>query len=121
MKVICKGKAITQNNGKFDIQIEDWSKDYPGTFSPNDTLATYPVATTDHNSYFGPRRFQRYRFDFRFPEGDMAMEAFNALCNGEAELNDYFEYINRKDFIPCLTGNENSEGRKWSYVWQSQT
>ena len=106
MRIINKAVAVTENNGEFDIQIEDWSEDYPNTFLPDNTLAAYPVSKVDTDSPFGPRRGSKFRCEFHFPNGKRAKEAFYALATANAELTDYLSYIWNLDYIPCVTGKE---------------
>ena len=105
MTIIKKATVTTRFNGTFDIQVEDWSKDYPDTFMLGSSLAAYPVSKVDTEAYFGPKRGRKFRCDFHFPDGNKAMKAFEALIEGKAELSDYLEYINRRDYIPCVTGS----------------
>ena len=46
----------TTPNGT-DIQIEDWSEDYPGTFKKNATIGIYPIAL---NSIYHDEGFPEY-------------------------------------------------------------
>lgn len=106
MKIIEKSTITTNNNGTFDVQLEDWSQDYPDTFMPGNVLAAYPIAKEDsvHPTPFAPKRNEKFRCAFWFPNGDRAMEAYKKLLGGEAELVDYISYIERLDYVPCVTG-----------------
>jgi hypothetical protein len=104
MRIIKEAIATTKNNGNFNIQIEDWSKDYPDTFMPDSLLVAYLKAKVSLGTYFGPRKGHIFRCEFHMPDGTRAREAFDKLIAGNAELDDYFEYIERRKYIPCITG-----------------
>lgn len=107
MKIIEKAIVTTKNNGTFDIQIEDWSNDYPDLFMPDSLLVAYPVAkVSSGSSYFAPKLGEKFRCEFYMPDRDRAMLAFNALINGTAELDDYLKYMHKSEYIPCVTGKE---------------
>lgn len=107
MEIIWKKQVTTKENGTFDLQLEDWSKDYPGTFPFGSIMAAYPVARADGSTLFGPRRGQPFRCSFNFPNVGDAQRAAEAIAHTGAELSWYAEYIDRKDYLPCLTGNVN--------------
>ena len=106
MRIVNRTTITTKNNGTFDIQVEDWSDDYPGTFLPDNTLVAYPESKIDFSSPFGPRRGSEFRCEFHFPNAKRAKQAFYALATGNAELTDYLSYIWKLDYIPCIIGKE---------------
>ena len=59
----------TTPNGT-DIQIEDWSEDYPGTFKKNATIGIDPIALNSiyHDEGFPeyPKRGETFRSEFDF-------------------------------------------------------
>lgn len=108
MEIIWKKRVTTTENGTFDLQLEDWSKDYPGTFPYGSTMAAYPIAKADGSTYFSPRRGQPFRCAFYFPNREVAGDAAEAIAFRGAELSWYADYLDRKDYLPCLTGNVNN-------------
>lgn len=108
MKILRKETITTAGNGTFDIQLEDWSEDYPDTFMPGNVIAAYPISKVDIGTPFGPRRGQKFRCGFWLPDGNRAQEAFSKLVAGSAELTDYATYMERMSYLPCLTGNWNN-------------
>jgi len=92
MKIV---KKAYMNDGTL-IRIEDWSSNYT-IFNKNDTIAAYPVAKKDSGRYFGPKKGETFRVDFKFPNGYETELAFNKLVKGIKTLNDYKKY-NRNTF-----------------------
>lgn len=66
MKILWKKTIATEDNGTFDIQIEDWSEDYPNIHAYGDVLATYPVSKASVDRPFGPRLGHIFRCAFKF-------------------------------------------------------
>ena len=104
MKIIKKGAMPDGTN----IQIEDWSEDYPGTYARAETLAAYPVATKTHWRDTGscniayPRERERFRASFNLGSEDAANSAFAALLAGEAKLKDFAEKMHDPQYSECL-------------------
>ena len=107
MEIIWKKHVTTTENGDFDLQLEDWSKDYPGTFPYGSTMAAYPIAKADAGGPFGPRRGKIFRFAFEFPNNELALNAAEAIAHAGAELSWYADYISWHEYLPCVTGSTN--------------
>lgn len=105
MEIIWKKQVTTKENGTFDLQLEDWSKDYPGTYPYGSTMAAYPESKADVGGEFGPRIGNTFRCVFDFPNRQMAGEAAEAIAYQGAELSWYADYLEKKLYLICLTGN----------------
>ena len=72
-----------------EIQLENWEDTYP--FSPSLwwAIGAYPRAKHDSGRLFGPRRGGIMRLTISFMSDAEAVEAFEKLNRGEAELLDY--------------------------------
>ena len=68
------------------VQIEDWSAAYPGLSEPY-TVAAYPKSRATLAGAFAPKA---------------AETVYTALVSGAAELRDYAEYLERREYAPCL-------------------
>lgn len=99
-------RNVVRDDDMFTLQLEDWSKDYPGTYSYGNMLAAYPKAKLDGETYFGPQRGHRFRCAFTFPDMEAANKAADAIICG-AGLEQFADYMDRKDYLPCLTGIPN--------------
>jgi len=107
MEIIWKKRVTTTENGTFNLQLEDWSKDYPGTYPYGSTMAAYPISKADAGGTFGPRRGFAFRCAFNFPNVEAAQTAAEAIAHAGAELSWYAHYLDFKEYLPCLTGNVN--------------
>ena len=58
-----------------------------------DQLAAYPVASVSGGPYGRYKRGQSFRLGMYFPSGEAATNAFNALEQGTAKLQDYVEFF----------------------------
>lgn len=105
MEIIWKKRVTTEENGTFDLQIEDWSKDYPGTFPYGNTLVAYPTSKIDADGIFSPKCGREFRCAFNFPNRATAGDAAEAIAFAGAELSWYAEYMERPEYLGCLTGN----------------
>lgn len=83
------------------IQIEDWSAVYPGLSEPY-TVAAYPKSRATLAGAFAPKAGESFRAGFTFPTMRAAEAVYNSLVSGAAELRDYAEYLERRDYAPCL-------------------
>ena len=101
----------TTPNGT-DIQIEDWSEDYPGTFKKNATIGFYPMALNSiyHDEGFPeyPKRGETFRSEFDFNTEEEAKEAFDSLQSGEKSFMDFLDnysnfVISKANFIKAIT------------------
>lgn len=90
MTIVKKGQS---KNNKCDIQLEDWSKNYPGLYEPGAYLAAYPKAVkTIWFADKGRNIFKagvEFRMDLPFETAKEAEEAFTALEAGEKSLSDF--------------------------------
>jgi hypothetical protein len=104
MKIIRKG-VMTDGT---DVQIEDWSEDYPGTYARAETVAAYPVAKKTHWRDTGscniayPRERERFRASFDFGSEEAAAAAFAALLTSAAKLKDYVAHMHDPQYAECL-------------------
>lgn len=105
MNVIWKMKVTTSENGTFDLQIEDWSKDYPKTFPYGNVLVAYPASKVSLDGTFAPKRGDLFRCAFDFPNHALALDAAETIALGEGELSWFAQYLDIKDHLYCLTGN----------------
>ncbi|MBP2015735.1 hypothetical protein [Anaerococcus degeneri] len=69
-----------------DIQIEDWSENFPEVYGYSDTLAAFPKTITNPDN--------QVRLEIQFKSYEEAKEAMKALEAGEKELRDYRENFN---------------------------
>ena len=104
MKILKKATVTTTSNGTFDIQIEDWSEDYPGTYAYGSTLATYPISKVDVVGPFAPKRGQKFRCAFEFKDNENAEAAFTLLERNDIDLENLRGYLREWKHLPCLTG-----------------
>lgn len=83
MTIVKKGQSKIN---KCDIQLEDWSKNYPGLYEPGAYLAAYPkAAKTIWHADKGRNIFKagvEFRMDLPFETAKEAEEAFTALEAG---------------------------------------
>ena len=108
MNVIWKMKVTTTENGTFDLQIEDWSKDYPGVYPYGNTMVAYPESKCSLDGSFAPRRGERFRCAFNFPNHALALDTAETIALGEGELSWFIQYLEKQDYQSCLTGNVSS-------------
>ncbi len=87
MSNFIKGKT-TMPDGT-EIQLEDWSNEFPSSTNLWWAVGAYPVAKHSSGRLFGPRRNQEFRLTISFAEESDARECFRKLESGEAELLDY--------------------------------
>ena len=99
MKII--EKAIMPNGT--EIQLEDWSKDYPGTCGL--TIAAYPIAKNT-SKYRWVKSGEKFRLDISMNKysgytNENVKVDFEALKNGEKQLEDLAEhfYNGKKDMF----------------------
>jgi hypothetical protein len=86
------------------LQIEDWSQDYPATFSKDSILATYPVCQWPVQIPFGPKLGERFRAELSFASAEECERAFAQLVSGEKRLADFVPQLWRKDYAPAILG-----------------
>ena len=100
MEVLQKG---TTPNG-VDIQIEDWSKDYPKTFGYGSTIALYPTAKRSIQGKFWdyPQKDKRFRLSFDVKSNFEAKEIFEKLVKGVKDILDYTNYILDKKLLEAI-------------------
>jgi len=72
-----------------DIQLENWEDSYPSSPSLWWAIGAYPKAKYDSGRLFGPRRGGIMRLTINFATDAEAVEAFEKLNRGDAELLDY--------------------------------
>jgi len=73
------------------IQLENWEDSYPSSPSLWWAIGAYPRAKHYSGRMFGPRRNEVFRLTISFHTAPEAVEAFEKLNRGEAELLDYRE------------------------------
>lgn len=102
MEIIKKGffYSPTDITGKPNIQIEDWSKDYPGVFAPCSTLALYPIAHANYSSPFGPEKHCRFRFEFNFETEREAQKIFDLLTTTNFKIEDLPQVLPKSASTP---------------------
>ena len=95
-------KGITKNG--VDIQIEDWSKDYPKTFAYGTTIVLYPTAKRSvMNGVFEyPKMNERFRLSFDAKDNYEANEIFKNLVSGEKQIFDYKNRIKQDKKIEAI-------------------
>ena len=76
----------TKTTRWIDIQIEDWSENFPEVYEYGDTLAAFPKTITNPDN--------QVRLEIQFKSHEEAKEALKALEAGEKELRDYRENFN---------------------------
>lgn len=108
MDVIWKCRVTTKENGTFDLQIEDWSKGNQSACPYGNVLVAYPESKASLNGTFSPKRGEKFRCAFDFPNHELALDAAETIAFREGELSWFTQYLDRKDYLPCLTGNYNN-------------
>lgn len=98
MKVLKKSKTLSG----IDIQIEDWSENYPELCSYADTIAAYPPKIENPKDGF--------RLLLRFNGEDEALEALKSLESGEKKLRDYQKEFLNYYYEPAKTYMEYKAG-----------
>ena len=73
------------------IQLENWEDSYPSSPSLWWAIGAYPRSKHESGRLFGPRRGQEFRLTINFATDAEAVEAFEKLNRGDAELLDYRE------------------------------
>lgn len=105
-------KATMPNGCK--IQLENWHPCYPTIYAPNSTVAVYVKSP-----YSVPGRYiwvnADVRFELDFPSESEAMDAYNRLWIGEANLRDYLQYICEPWKKQLLQDITQKEGNKACY------
>lgn len=107
MNILRKGK--TPNNT--DIQIEDWSIDYPNL--KNFIIGFYPVSKEsvyrEDKPHFTPypKRGKTFRCAFEFETLEEAMEAFEQLESGIKVFSNYLDHyfdgvVSKENFVKCV-------------------
>ena len=71
------------------IQLEDWGDSYPSSHFLWWVIGAYPRAKHESGLLFGPRRGGEFRLTISFDTDTEAVEAFEKLNRGDAELLDY--------------------------------
>ena len=87
MEVIKRGKLV---NG-IDMQIEDWSKDYPSIYKKSDVVVVYPIAMAS-SEYGWVLAGDTFRCAFHFENEEEAKKAFDNLQRGKTRPEDYADY-----------------------------
>ena len=105
MKILWKKTIATEDNGTFDIQIEDWSEDYPNIHAYGDVLATYPVSKASVDRPFGPRLGHIFRCALSFGGNAEAKLAAYFLEMGISQLAEFANELENPSYYRCLTGN----------------
>lgn len=85
MKIITEGKMPDGTH----IQLEDWRTSFPEFKSMWNTIGAYPRSLKNSGRLFGPRRGEEFRLDMKFESAAEALEAYEKLVRGDAELLDY--------------------------------
>lgn len=107
MNILRKGK--TPNNT--DIQIEDWSINYPN--SKSFIIGFYPVSKEsiyrEDKPHFipYPKRGETFRCAFEFETLEEAITAFEQLESGIRVFSNYLDYyfdnvVSRENFVKCV-------------------
>jgi len=104
MEVVWKMRVTTKENGTYVLQIEDWSKNYPGTFPFGNTLAAYPVSKVNIEGAFSPKCGDIFRCEFNFPNHELALDAAETIAFRDGELSWYTQYLRKREYLPCITG-----------------
>lgn len=73
------------------IQLEDWQDTYPNSPTLWWSIGAYPRSRHDSGRPFGPRRGGEFRLTISFHTDAEAVEAFEKLNRGDAELLEYRE------------------------------
>lgn len=71
------------------IQLENWESTFPEIPALWWAVGAYPRAKHGSGRLFGPRRGGEFRLTISFATDAEAVEAFEKLNRGEAELLDY--------------------------------
>ena len=71
-----------------NIQLENWESTYPDSPTLWWAIGAYPRAKHDSGRQFGPRKGGTFRLTISFDTDAEAVEAFEKLNRGEAELLD---------------------------------
>lgn len=79
MKVLEK----TKTPRGIDIQVEDWSENYPELYNYGDTIVAYPPKIENPKDGF--------RLELRFKDEDEVVKVLKLLESGERKLRDYQE------------------------------
>ena len=83
-------RCASKMNDGTEIQLEDWSDTHKNNPELWWAVGAYPAAKRGSGRPFGPnRRGEKFRLTISFPGVEEAMEAFQKLSDGEAELLDY--------------------------------
>lgn len=111
MEIIKKG--ITPEN--IDIQLENWSKDYPTIYKGATVIAAYPTSKlsvphyiNNHFTHDYPKRGEKFRLSITFPTSKEAQAAYENLILGATKLSDYVNLFDdtpntkRENFLHCL-------------------
>ena len=86
-----------------EIQLENWEDNYPSSPSLYWTIGAYPRAKHCSGRYFGPDRGELFRLTISFDTEAEAVEAFEKLKSGTAQLLDYREkFWNREEDAKLL-------------------
>ncbi len=85
MEILMKEKTE-----KFDIQLEDWSKDY-SCFNYGSTIGLYQPAKEDVG--YCIKRNKITRFDFNFKNNEEALKAYNDLLLGNKKPIDFIDNL----------------------------
>lgn len=85
MEILKKEK--TEN---FDIQLEDWSKDY-NCFNYGSTIVLYQPAKEDVG--YCIKRNRKTRFDFTFKNHEEALNAYNDLLLGNKKPINFIDNL----------------------------
>lgn len=100
MEILQKG---TTPNG-VDIQIEDWSKNYPNVYSYGTTIALYPTAKRSVNKggFEYPKMNERFRLSFELKSNFEAKEIFEKFLSGEMDILDCKYFISDKRLLEAI-------------------
>lgn len=100
MEILQKG---TTKDG-VDIQIEDWSKDYPKTFGYGTTIALYPTAKRSVQGavFEYPKKNERFRLSFDVQNNFQAKEIFEKFLSGEMDISDCKYFISSKRLLEAI-------------------
>ena len=79
-----------------EIQIEDWSEVYPGTYYAW-MIGAYPIAKHSSDRPFGPRKGKIFRCGLEFSTEGEARCVYNRLMNGGRLMEFWDKFWNRTD------------------------
>ena len=109
MRIIYRAHISSPVDGDYDIQVEDWSEDYPGTFAPCGTLAAYPAAKAPLGSGFVARKKgDQFRLQMNFESMEEAADAMSDLLMHDKTLKDFAPHfyltptLRRDDILSIL-------------------